>query len=396
MVIVQKYGGSSVADAQKIFAAADEVGRRFAQGHDVVVVVSAQGGNTDLLLAKAREISENPHERELDALLATGEAQSAALMAMALWQRGLPAVSLDARQAGVLSTAEHGRAKIEHIEAGRILAELHERRIVIITGFQGVNELGDVTTLGRGASDTTAIALAAALNADICEIYTDVEGIFTADPRICSNARKHKEISYDEILELAAMGAKVLHGRSVEMASKYGVRFAVKSSAALEAEPTFIKAVKNMEGGSVSGITALRECCKISVGGVSEADVPLILGELGSAGIAVDVITYSALALELCITAEDGTRALNILKNGEREIRLNRGLCKLSIIGQGIVYNPTAISLIWRVLRDVGATVHLASLSGMKASILVDETVIDIAIGALHDEFEKSGMMGGI
>ena len=230
MLIVQKYGGSSVANAERVFNVAKRIMRTRMEGNDVVVVLSAQGKTTDGLIAKAKEINAKPSRREMDMLLSTGEQQSVALMAMAISAIGGRAVSLNAAQVGIETTNTYSNARIRHINTERIENELDEGSIVLVTGFQGVNAIGDTTTLGRGGSDTSAVALAAALNADMCEIYTDVEGVYTADPRVVPDAVKLDEISYDEMLELASLGAKVLHSRSVEVAKKYNVKLVVRSS----------------------------------------------------------------------------------------------------------------------------------------------------------------------
>ena len=255
MLIVQKYGGSSVANAERVFNVAKRIMRTRMEGNDVVVVLSAQGKTTDGLIAKAKEINAKPSRREMDMLLSTGEQQSVALMAMAISAIGGRAVSLNAAQVGIETTNTYSNARIRHINTERIENELDEGSIVLVTGFQGVNAIGDTTTLGRGGSDTSAVALAAALNADMCEIYTDVEGVYTADPRVVPDAVKLDEISYDEMLELASLGAKVLHSRSVEVAKKYNVKLVVRSSMS-EAEGTEVKEDVKMERMLVSGVAA--------------------------------------------------------------------------------------------------------------------------------------------
>lgn len=269
MLVVKKFGGSSVADRERIFNVARRCIEDYNKGNDVVVVLSAMGKTTDGLIAKAHEITESPSRRELDMLLATGEQVSVALMAMAIQSLGVQAISLNAAQVPMKTTSAYGQAKLKRIDTERIQNELDARKIVIITGFQGVNKFDDMTTLGRGGSDTTAVALAAALHADACEIYTDVDGVYTADPRIVPNARKLPEVSYDEMLEFASLGAKVLHNRSVEMAKRYGVQLVVLSSLT-RAEGTVVKESTKMEKMLVSGVAADKNTARISVIGVAD------------------------------------------------------------------------------------------------------------------------------
>ena len=400
MLIVQKYGGTSVADSGKIFSAAEKIADDYLKNHDMVIVLSAQGNTTDLLLEKAGEISKDPSKRELDALLATGEQQSAALMAMALKEKGLPAISLNARQAGIYSTSEHGCAKIVSINPDRIKEELKKRNIVVITGFQGITEQGEITTLGRGASDTTAIALAAALLADLCEIYTDVEGIFTADPRRVSDALKYKEIGYDETLELSGMGASVLHSRSVALAKKFGVEFFVKSSAG-GAAPTKIKEVQSIEKKVVSGITADRNMCKISLTNVWASQVPVILRQLAVNGVSVDLLTHGAgdMSESLSFSVPDNMRGRLLEILGEHsdvssEISIHENLAKLSVIGTGIAYDTDIAAIFYETLLKDGVKVLLLSLSSMKISALVAEDEVSGAIISLHARFKEAGMLG--
>ena len=269
MLIVQKYGGSSVADAERVFNVARRIMKTKAEGNQVVVVLSAQGKTTDGLIAKAKEINPRASRREMDMLLATGEQQSVALMAMAINALGGRAVSLNAVQVGIETTNTYSNARIRTIHTERIENELERSNVVLVTGFQGVNQLGDLTTLGRGGSDTSAVALAAALNADICEIYTDVEGVYTADPRVVPDAQKLDEISYDEMLELASLGAKVLHCRSVELAKKYNVKLVVRSSMT-DAEGTEVKEDCKMERMLVSGVAADKNVSRISIMGIKD------------------------------------------------------------------------------------------------------------------------------
>ena len=400
MIIVQKYGGTSVASTEKILNVANKIAQSYLENNDIVIVLSAQGNTTDILLSKAKEISPNPSKRELDALLSTGEVQSAALMAIALEELGLPAISLNARQACIFSTAEHGCAKIASIDTDRIKLELEKRNIVIITGFQGVAEHGDTTTLGRGASDTTAIALAAALSANLCEIYTDVEGIFTADPRIVENALKHEAIGYDEMLELSSMGASVLHNRSVELAKKFDVNFFVKSST-LAAEPSQIKEMIGIEEKTICGITADKSVCKISLSEIEPTCVPRVMHLLASSKISADIVTYECTnkikSLSFSIPFINCKKTCKILESGGSrsniKISVKKDLAKLSVIGAGIAYDTNIISLFYETLLKEEIEIHLLSLSATKISALVAEAEINRAISALHFKYKKAGVL---
>ena len=294
MLIVKKFGGSSVADKERIFNVARRCMEDYEKGHQVVVVLSAMGKTTDQLIEKARDIDPNPPKRELDMLLVTGEQVSVALMAMAFHSLGVPAISLNAAQVAMRTTSAYGTAKLKRIDTERIRHELDGGRIVIVTGFQGINKYDDMTTLGRGGSDTTAVALAAVLHADACEIYTDVDGVYTADPRIVPNARKLPEVSYDEMLEFASLGAKVLHNRSVEMAKKYGVQLVVLSSLT-RAEGTVVKEDAKVERMLVSGVAADKNTARISVMGVkNEPGIAFkIFNLLARNNINVDIIIQS-------------------------------------------------------------------------------------------------------
>ena len=264
MLIVQKFGGSSVANAERVFNVANRIAETYRNGNSVVVTVSAQGDTTDDLIAKAKEINEKPSKREMDMLLATGEQISIALLAMALEKIGIPAISLTGWQAGVNTDSKYGVAKIKRIHTERILSELDAKKVVIVAGFQGINKYDDITTLGRGGSDTSAVALAAALHADLCQIFTDVDGVFTTDPRICPDAKKLPEITYDEMLELASLGANVLMNRSVELAKKYNVNLEVLSSLK-KVEGTYVKEVTKVEKSNVRGIARDNDVAMISV-----------------------------------------------------------------------------------------------------------------------------------
>jgi len=400
MLIVQKYGGTSVADTEKIFCAADRIAQDYLKNHNMVIVLSAQGDTTDILLEKADEISKNPSKRELDALLATGEQQSAALMAMALVELGLPAISLNSQQAGIFSTSEHGCAKIVSINPDRINSELSKRNIVIITGFQGSTEHGETMTLGRGASDTTAIALAAALSADLCEIYTDVAGIFTADPRKIKDALKHREICYDEIMELSAMGASVLHSRSIELAKKFSVEFSVKSSFENDT-PTVIKEIPAVEKKTVSGITADYNICKISIPKIKPENVNRLLCLVALNKISVDILTLGSDSefdsLSFSITANNFEALAEVLDANigdifEGEVSATHNLAKLSVIGAGVAYDSGVALAFYETLLKEKIKIHLISLSTIKISTLIPGEDVERALSSLHLKFKETGM----
>ena len=351
MLVVKKFGGSSVADPEKIFRVAKRCIEDYENGHDVVVVLSAMGKTTDHLIAQAKEINPNPPKREMDMLLVTGEQISVSLMAMAMNRLGVPAVSLNAAQVTMYTTSAHGNAKLKRIDTDRIRHELESRKIVIITGFQGINKYDDVTTLGRGGSDTTAVALAAALRADACEIYTDVEGVYTADPRIVPNARKLSEVSYDEMLEFASLGAKVLHNRSVEMAKKYGVQLVVRSSLT-RAEGTIVKEETKVERMLVSGVAADNNVVRISILGVqNQPGIAFrIFNLLAKNHINVDIIIQSVgredtKDITFTVAKTDLQDTLDLLEQHQesitaQEIVFEEGVAKLSIIGAGMCSNP--------------------------------------------------------
>ena len=340
-LIVQKFGGSSVADAQRVSHVAGIIANTYRQGNQVVVVVSAQGKTTDHLIAQAQEINPNPSKRELDALMATGELASMALIALALERLGMPAISLSGWQAGIHTDSTHGAARVSRIDTERLRNELDKGNIVIVAGFQGVNKYEDITTLGRGGSDTSAVALAAALNADLCQIYTDVDGVYTADPRIVPNAIKIDEITYDEMLELASLGANVLHNRSVEMAKKYNVNLEVLSSMT-GAEGTIVKEVTDVEKLLIKGVTKDVNIARISAMGVS--DQPGIAFRLFSLlakhKVSVDIILQSVgrdgtQDISFTVAAKDADEVVRLL--GERKDTLGLQECDLrSQCGKGI------------------------------------------------------------
>ena len=398
MLIVKKFGGSSVANKERIFNVAKRCIEDYKKGHDVVVVLSAMGKTTDELLAKAREINPNAPKRELDMLLTTGEQVSVSLMAMAMHAMGVPAISLNAYQAKMSSTSRYGNARFKRINSERILNELDARKIVIITGFQGVNKHDDYTTLGRGGSDTTAVALAAALHADKCEIYTDVDGVFTADPRIVPNARKLEEITYDEMLELATSGAKVLHNRSVELAKKYGVQMVVRSSLN-ETEGTVVKEVVKVEKMLITGVASDKNTARISVIGVE--DTPgiafKIFHRLAKNNINVDIILQSVgrdgtKDISFTVAQDDLQDALNVLEENKealtiQEIQYNEKVAKVAIVGAGMMSNPGVASQMFEALFSYGININMISTSEIRITVLIDEKDVNRATQAIHEKF---------
>ena len=403
MLIVQKYGGSSVANAERVFNVAKRIMRTRMEGNDVVVVLSAQGKTTDGLIAKAKEINAKPSRREMDMLLSTGEQQSVALMAMAISAIGGRAVSLNAAQVGIETTNTYSNARIRHINTERIENELDEGSIVLVTGFQGVNAIGDTTTLGRGGSDTSAVALAAALNADMCEIYTDVEGVYTADPRVVPDAVKLDEISYDEMLELASLGAKVLHSRSVEVAKKYNVKLVVHSSMA-EAEGTEVKEDVKMERMLVSGVAADKKVSRISIMGINDEPGKAfeVFSLMAKEKVSVDIILQSTGAdgkqnISFTIGEDDLDIALKALeKNKERltarEIVHDENTAKLSIVGAGMATNPGVAAMFFEAMYDAGVNIQMISTSEIKITVLIAKDDVDAAMVAVHDKFKMASV----
>ena len=403
MLIVQKYGGSSIANAERVFNVAKRIMRTRMEGNDVVVVLSAQGKTTDGLIAKAKEINAKPSRREMDMLLSTGEQQSVALMAMAISAIGGRAVSLNAAQVGIETTNTYSNARIRHINTERIENELDEGSIVLVTGFQGVNAIGDTTTLGRGGSDTSAVALAAALNADMCEIYTDVEGVYTADPRVVPDAVKLDEISYDEMLELASLGAKVLHSRSVEVAKKYNVKLVVRSSMS-EAEGTEVKEDVKMERMLVSGVAADKKVSRISIMGINDEPGKAfeVFSLMAKEKVSVDIILQSTGAdgkqnISFTIGEDDPDIALKALeKNKERltarEIVHDENTAKLSIVGAGMATNPGVAAMFFEAMYDAGVNIQMISTSEIKITVLIAKDDVDAAMVAVHDKFKMASV----
>ena len=399
MLVVKKFGGSSVADKERIFNVARRCIEDYEKGNDVVVVLSAMGKTTDGLIAKAHEINPNPPKRELDMLLVTGEQVSVALMAMAMSSLGVPAVSLNAAQVVMHTSSAYGSAKLKRIDVERIRHELESRRIVIVTGFQGINKYDDFTTLGRGGSDTTAVALAAALHADVCEIYTDVEGVYTADPRVVPNARKLAEVSYDEMLEFASLGAKVLHNRSVEMAKKYGVKLVVLSSLT-RAEGTIVKEETKVERTLISGVAADASVARISVLGVENKPgiTFRVFNLLAKNHINVDIIIQSVTEpgkkdISFTVAKTDLSDTMNLLREKResltaREIISEEGVAKLSVIGAGMCSNPGVAAKMFEALYSADVNTEMIATSEIRITALIDERDVKRAMRAVHDAFD--------
>lgn len=398
MLIVKKFGGSSVANKERIFRVAERCIEDYRAGHDVVVVLSAMGDTTDGLIAMAHSIHANPKKRELDMLLTTGEQVSVSLMAMAMQSLDVPAVSLNAFQVQMHSTERYGNARFKRIDTDRITHELDSRKIVIVTGFQGVNKYDDLTTLGRGGSDTTAVALAAALHADRCEIFTDVDGVYTADPRIVKNAMKLDEVTYDEMLELASLGAKVLHNRSVEMAKKYGVELVVRSSLN-RSEGTVIKEKVKMEKMLITGVAADTNTARISVIGVDDQPGTAfrIFNTLAKNNINVDIILQSVgrdgtKDISFTVSEDDLDDAIHILEDHKealtiKEITSNRDVAKISVVGAGMMSNPGVAAKMFETLYNARININMIATSEIRITVLVDKKDVEKALNAVHDGF---------
>ena len=398
MLIVKKFGGTSVADKERMFNVANRCIEEYKKGNDVVVVLSAMGKYTDELISKAHDMDERPPKREMDMLLTIGEQMSVSLMAMAMHTLGVPAISLNAFQVTMHTTSSHQNARLKRIDTERIRRELDARRIVIVTGFQGVDKYDDYTTLGRGGSDTTAVALAAALHADACEIYTDVDGVYTADPRKVPTARKLKEITYDEMLDLATSGAGVLHNRSVEMAKKYGVPLVVRSSLN-NSEGTVVKEVVSVERMLISGVALDTDAVRIAVLGLR--DVPgvafKVFDTLAKKNINVDVILQSigrsgTKDISFTVNKDDLEDAVATLEEhkerlGFKELHSERGIAKLSIVGSGMLSNPGVGAKMFESLYNEGVNINMISTSEIRITVLISEKDGVRAMNAVHDAF---------
>ena len=397
-LIVQKFGGSSVANAERVMNVASIVTDTYAKGNDVVVVVSAQGDTTDDLIEKANEINPKASKREKDMLLAAGEQISISLLAMAIEKLGYHAVSLLGWQAGFNTTSAHTSARIRKVEPDRIKKELDKKNIVIVAGFQGINKYDDITTLGRGGSDTSAVALAAALHADVCEIYTDVDGVYTADPRFVKNAYKLDDISYDEMLELASLGANVLHNRSVEMAKKYGVKLSVRSSLNNN-EGTYVKEVEQVEKMLVRGVTRDNDVARIALCGVEDTPGKAfsVFRMLAKHGISVDLIIQSIgngekKDISFTVTEEDLQPVLDLLEENKAivkadEVKWTKDVSKVSIVGAGMVNNSGVAATMFEALYDAHININMIATSEIKISVLVDRKDAEAAVVAIHDKF---------
>lgn len=399
MLIVKKFGGTSVANKERIFNVAKRCIADYQKGHDVVVVLSAMGKYTDELIAKAKEINADPPKREMDMLFTIGEQMSVSLMAMAMNQLGVRAISLNAFQVAMHTTAAYGNARLKKIDTERIQHELEDRKIVIVTGFQGINKYDDYTTLGRGGSDTTAVALAAALHADACEIYTDVDGVYTADPRLVPHASKLKAITYDEMLDLATLGAGVLHNRSVEMAKKYGVQLVVRSSMT-DAEGTVVKeVVKKVERMIISGVALDKNADRISVYGLP--DVPgsafQLFNMLARNNINVDIIIQSAgrdgtKDISFTVSHDNLQEAIDLLEERKSNMGFERvesdcDVVKLSIVGAGMMSNPGVAAKLFECLYNENINMNMIATSEIRITVLIPEKDALRAMNAVHDAF---------
>lgn len=397
-LIVQKFGGSSVANAERVMNVASIVTDTYAKGNDVVVVVSAQGDTTDDLIEKANEINPKASKREKDMLLAAGEQISISLLAMAIEKLGYHAVSLLGWQAGFNTTSAHTSARIRKVEPDRIKKELDKKNIVIVAGFQGISKYGDITTLGRGGSDTSAVAIAASMHADLCQIFTDVEGVYTADPRKVKNAKKLQEISSDEMLELATLGAQVLNNRSVEMAKKYNIELEVLSSMT-KASGTIVKEKTKMEKMLISGVAKDTDVARISVMGVP--NIPglafKMFSKLSAKDINVDIILQSIghdgkKDISFTVAKNRGEEAVALMKEytenlGAEEILYDDKVAKISIVGAGMESHAGVATKMFEALYDAQVNIQMISTSEIKVSVLIDSADADKAVSAIHSKF---------
>ncbi|MCR5636086.1 MAG: aspartate kinase [Clostridiales bacterium] len=398
-LIVQKFGGSSVADNNRIFNVANIITRAYNQGNDIVVVVSAQGDTTDELIEKAVSINPNASRREMDMLLSAGEQMSVALLAMAIEKLGYPVVSLLGWQAGFETTSTYSAARIKRIRTDRIKKELDKKNIVIVAGFQGINRFDDITTLGRGGSDTSAVAIAAAMKADLCQIYTDVEGVYTADPRKVPNAVKLEVISYDEMLELATLGAQVLNNRSVEMAKKYDIELEVLSSLK-QSSGTIVKENTNMEKMLISGVAKDCNVARISIIGVPDRPglAFKVFSLLARKDINVDIIIQSVgregeKDIAFTVAAGKGDEAVRVLEEhraviGETaRVIKDEDVAKISIVGAGMESHAGVASTMFEALYDAQINIQMITTSEIKVSVLIDKDDADRAVSAIHSKF---------
>ena len=398
-LIVQKFGGTSVGGLDRVRHVAKIITDTYNKGNDVVVVLSAQGKYTDELIAKAMEYNPKASKRELDQLMTTGEQQSVALAAMCIQGMGYPVVSLNAWQVGFKTNTTYGDARITRIDTERLQMELDQHKIVLFTGFQGINRRGDVTTLGRGGSDTSAVALAAALHADLCQIFTDVDGVFTSDPNKVKGTHMLDEITYDEMLELATVGAGVLHNRSVEMAKRYHVNLEVLSSFTGKPGTKVKEVVKKMEKSHVSGVAKDKNIARLALVGLrNEPGIAFhIFSLLAQKKINVDIILQSIgrneeKDISFTVTRSDLERAGQILEErkdslGYERLEVNDHVAKVSIVGAGMIGNPGVAANMFEALFNAGININMISTSEIKVSVLVDERDADRAVQAVHDKF---------
>lgn len=400
MLIVKKFGGTSVANKERIFNVANRCIEDYKKGNDVVVVLSAMGKQTDVLLDMANDINPNAPKRELDMLLTTGEQTSVALMAMAMHSLGVPAISLNAFQVAMHTTAVASNARLTKVDKERIEHELGQRKIVIVTGFQGISKYDDFTTLGRGGSDTTAVALAASLHADACEIYTDVDGVYTADPRIVKEAKKIDEITYDEMLELASLGAGVLHNRSVEMAKKYGVQLVVRSSLN-KSEGTIVKEEVKMEKLLVSGVASDKNVARIAVIGLEDQPGVAfkLFNHLANHNVNVDMILQSigrdnTKDISFTVTEDMADVAVETIERHRSgslkcaSVHVNKNVSKVSIVGAGMQSNPGVAAQMFEALYDANVNIQQISTSEIRVTVLIDREETDRAMNAVHKQFD--------
>ena len=400
MLIVKKFGGTSVANKERIFNVANRCIEDYKKGNDVIVVLSAMGKQTDVLLEMAADINPNASKRELDMLLTTGEQTSVALMSMALHSLGVPAISLNAFQVAMHTTSVSGNARLTRIDKDRVRHELEQRKIVVVTGFQGISRYDDYTTLGRGGSDTTAVALAAALHADACEIYTDVDGVFTADPRIVKDAKKLDEITYDEMLVLASLGAGVLHNRSVEMAKKYGVQLVVRSSLNTS-EGTIVKEEVKMEKMLVSGVASDKNVVRIALVGLEDQPGVAfkLFRHLANHNVNVDMILQSigrsnTKDISFTVTEDMADVAVETVERHRsgslkcQEVKVNRNVSKVSVVGAGMQTNPGVAARMFEALYDANVNIQQISTSEIRVTVLIDREDTDKAMNAVHKEFD--------
>ncbi len=399
-LIVQKFGGSSVANKERLQNVARIIAETYRKGNRVVAVLSAQGDTTDDLIEKAKEINPEASRREMDMLLSTGEQISCSLCAMAIEALGLPVVSLTGWQAGVQTNSSYSSARIKEVQTERIQSELdRSHSIVIVTGFQGINKYGDITTLGRGGSDTSAVALAAALKADLCQIYTDVEGVYTADPRTVEGAKKLEEITFDEMLELASLGAQVLHNRSVELAKKYGVNLEVLSSFADKPGTKVKEVAKRMEKTQISGVAKDKNVARLALVGVEDKPgiAYQVFSLLGQRNINVDIILQSigrddTQDISFTVKRSDADYVKELLESykeslGFDHIDVDKSVVKVSIVGAGMVDNAGIAAKMFGALYDADVNIHMISTSEIKVSVLLDEANANQAVQAIHDKF---------